>query len=121
MFEVLGVAGIAITVVAYVPQVLHLGREHCSAGVSTRAWGMWLAGGVLVGVLAVHRRDPVFVLLQISNLMSAATILILARRYRGMTCETHAPSAMCSKDGGPDQAARSPSLHGASIARTEDQ
>ena len=89
MFEALGVAGIAISVVAYVPQVIHLGREHCSAGVSTRAWTMWLAGSVLVGVLAVHRRDPVFILLEVSSLISAAAILVLARRYRGMLCETH--------------------------------
>jgi hypothetical protein len=40
MLEMLGVAGIAISVLAYVPQVVHLGREHCSAGVSRRAWAM---------------------------------------------------------------------------------
>ena len=90
MFEILGVAGIAISVVAYVPQVVHIWREHCSAGVSTRAWAMWLASGVLIGLLAMHRGDPVFVLLQASSLTSAAVILLLAWRYREMSCETHA-------------------------------
>jgi lipid-A-disaccharide synthase-like uncharacterized protein len=90
MFEVLGVFGIAISVAAYVPQVVHQGREHCSAEVSSRAWAMWLANGVLIGLLAMHRRDPVFILLQISTLTSAAEILILARRYRGIVCATHA-------------------------------
>ncbi|MGH2736521.1 MAG: PQ-loop domain-containing transporter [Actinomycetota bacterium] len=90
MFEILGIAGIAISVAAYVPQIVHLGREHCSAGVSNRAWAMWLASGLLVGLLAVHRRDPVFIILQLSSLTSAAVILFLARRYRGMACETHA-------------------------------
>lgn len=90
MFEILGVVGIAISMAAYVPQVIHLGREHCSAGVSSRAWAMWLAGGLLVGVLAVHRRDAVFILLQLSSLTSAAVILFLARRYKGMACATHA-------------------------------
>jgi lipid-A-disaccharide synthase-like uncharacterized protein len=89
MFEILGVAGIAISVCAYVPQVIHLWREHCSAGVSTSAWAMWLASGILVGILAMHRGDPVFILLQVSSLTSAALILLLARRYRGMSCETH--------------------------------
>jgi hypothetical protein len=32
VFETLGVAGIVISVLAYVPQVVHLGRQHCSAG-----------------------------------------------------------------------------------------
>ncbi len=40
VFEMVGVAGIAISMLAYVPQVVHLGREHCSAGVSGRAWAM---------------------------------------------------------------------------------
>jgi lipid-A-disaccharide synthase-like uncharacterized protein len=91
MFEILGVVGIAISVAAYVPQVVHLGREHCSAGVSTLTWAMWLTSGLLVGALAVHRRDPVFILLQLSSLTSTAVILLLARKYQGMTCATHAP------------------------------
>jgi len=60
VFETLGIAGIAIAMLAYVPQVVHLGREHCSAGVSRRAWMMWLASSVLVGSLAIHRGDLVF-------------------------------------------------------------
>ena len=90
MLDVLGVVGIAISVVAYVPQVIHLAREHCSAGVSSRAWAMWLVSGLLVGLVAVQRRDAVFILLQLSTFTSAALILLLARRYKGMACETHA-------------------------------
>jgi uncharacterized protein with PQ loop repeat len=91
LFEILGIAGIAISMLAYVPQVVHLAREHCSAGISRRAWAMWLASGLLIGALAIHRRDPVFILLQISNLTSTALILFLSWRYRGMVCEAHAP------------------------------
>jgi lipid-A-disaccharide synthase-like uncharacterized protein len=90
LFEVLGIVGIAISVIAYVPQVVHLGREHCSVGISGHAWAMWLASGLLIGTLAVHRRDPVFILLQIANLTSTATVLFLSWRYRGMACEGHA-------------------------------
>jgi lipid-A-disaccharide synthase-like uncharacterized protein len=90
LFEILGITGITISVAAYVPQAVHLGKEHCSAGVSSRAWAMWLASSLLVGALAVHRHDPVFVLLQASSLTSATVILFLARRYRGMVCELHA-------------------------------
>jgi lipid-A-disaccharide synthase-like uncharacterized protein len=81
VFELLGVAGIAISVMAYVPQVVHLVRERCSAGVSRRAWAMWVLGSVLVGTLAVHRTDHVFILRQISTLTAAGTILGLAHRY----------------------------------------
>ncbi len=89
MLDVLGVIGIAISVAAYVPQVVHLSREHCSAGVSSRAWAMWLLSGLLVGFVAVQREDVVFILLQLSSFTSAAVILLLARRYKGMACETH--------------------------------
>lgn len=89
MLEILGVVGIAISVAAYVPQVIHLAREHCSAGVSIRAWAMWLVSGLLVGLVAVRRRDLVFILLQLSSFTSAAVILLLARRYKGMSCESH--------------------------------
>lgn len=90
VFEMLGIAGIAISMLAYVPQVVHLGRERCSAGVSRRAWAMWLASSVLIGTLALYRRDLVFILLQVSTLTSAAIILFLATKYRGMVCAFHA-------------------------------
>ena len=90
MFEILGITGIAISVAAYLPQVVHIGKEHCSAGVSSRAWAMWLASSLLVGALAVHRHDPVFMLLQASSLTSATVILFLAHRFRGMVCDAHA-------------------------------
>ena len=50
---------------------------------------MWLVSSLLIGTLAVHRHDPVFILLQISSLTSAAVILYLGRRYRGLVCEAH--------------------------------
>ena len=93
MFELLGVAGIVISVLAYLPQVVHLARQHCSAGVSGRAWSMWLASSIMVGALALHRHDPVFILLQVSTLLSAAVIVVLVHRYRGMLCATHALAA----------------------------
>jgi lipid-A-disaccharide synthase-like uncharacterized protein len=93
MFEIIGIAGIAISMAAYVPQVVHLAREHCSAGVSSRAWTMWLISALFVGLLAVHRGDPVFILLQASSLTCATAILSLARRYKGLVCDTHAPVA----------------------------
>lgn len=103
MFEILGILGIAISVGAYLPQVIHLAREHCSAGVSSRAWAMWLIGGLLIAVVAVERRDPVFMILQLNSLVLAAVILVLARKYRGMACSSHAhtfpePSAYATNE-----------------------
>jgi hypothetical protein len=52
---------------------------------------MWLLSSVLIGTLAVYRQDPVFILLQVSTLTSAAIILFLAHKYRGMVCAWHRP------------------------------
>ena len=89
MFEVVGIAGIAISVLAYVPQVVHLARERCSAGISIRAWLMWLVSSLLIGCVAVHRHDPVFILLQLSGMTSAAVILFFGHKYRGLVCDAH--------------------------------
>jgi lipid-A-disaccharide synthase-like uncharacterized protein len=89
LFGILGAVGIAISMLAYLPQVFHIAKEHCSAGVSNRAWMMWLLSSVLIGALALHRHDIVFILLQVSSLTSAAVILVLAHRYRGLVCEAH--------------------------------
>ena len=45
-------------------------------GVSSRAWIMWLVSSILIGALAVHRHDLVFVLLQLSSLTSAVSELM---------------------------------------------
>jgi lipid-A-disaccharide synthase-like uncharacterized protein len=93
MFELVGIAGIVISALAYLPQVIHLARQHCSAGVSGRAWSMWLASSVMVGAVALHRHDLVFILLQVTTLLSATVIVVLVHRYRGMICVTHALAA----------------------------
>lgn len=89
LFEALGMVGIGLSVLAYLPQVRHLAREHCSAGISQRAWNMWLVSSLLVGALAVYRRDYVFVSLAATSLMSSAAVVLLARKYRGTVCGSH--------------------------------
>jgi hypothetical protein len=88
--EALGLVGIATSVAAYLPQLLHIAREHCSAGVSGRAWAMWFVSALLVGLVAVSRRDPIFMTFQLCSLVSAGAILFLIRKYRGMACGSHA-------------------------------
>jgi lipid-A-disaccharide synthase-like uncharacterized protein len=90
LFQILGILGVAISVAAYVPQVAHLWREGCSAGVSSRAWAMWLISSVLILTLALHQRQPVFIALPAINLASITVTLLLARKYRGMVCDSHA-------------------------------
>ena len=89
MAQALGMVGIGLSVVAYLPQVSHLAkRALLGRDQSPRAWAMWLASSPLVGALAVYRRDYVLINLAASSLLSSTAIL-LARRYRSMACGTH--------------------------------
>jgi lipid-A-disaccharide synthase-like uncharacterized protein len=58
----------------------HIVREHCSGGVSARSWAMWLLATACILSHAVTRRDPVFISLQVGNLVAIATVLVLIRR-----------------------------------------
>ena len=89
VFETLGMVGVGLSVVAHLPQVRHLTSEHCSAGISPKAWTMWLGSSLLIGALAVYRRDYVFISLAATSLLSSTAILLLALRYRGKACATH--------------------------------
>jgi hypothetical protein len=59
------------------------------AGASTITAPAMFLGSLLIGALALRRQDPVFIALEASSLASAAMIVLLTHRYRGMTCEAH--------------------------------
>lgn len=89
LFQWLGFAGIALSCLAYLPQVVHVVKEHCAAGVSVRAWTMWLVAGLLLGARAVRKGDTVFSVLQAVNVVAAGTIAALGQRYRCGRCSAH--------------------------------
>ena len=64
--------------------------ERCSAGISVRAYALWIGGSLLFLGHATNIRDPVFTLVQVVNVLSLFTIVVLARRYSGQICELHA-------------------------------
>lgn len=44
----LGYAGTGLVIVAYLPQITHLLRKHCSAGVSSGAHLLWGVAAMLL-------------------------------------------------------------------------
>src|ERR1700760_1657699 len=51
--EIGGFAGAGLAGAAYVPQIAHLVRARCSAGVSSLAFGVWLLASILITVRAI--------------------------------------------------------------------
>lgn len=84
-----GFIGTALVIIAYVPQIHHLIKEHCSAGISIRAYGLWFLASLLFLVHASMIRDAVFILVQVVNLVAICVIVICCRRYEKQMCLTH--------------------------------
>ncbi len=87
--EWLGFAGIALCVLAYLPQIIHLIKEHCSAGLSPGAYFIWIIAALLLLTYAIAKRDPVFISLQSYHVGASALILYYCLRYRDQLCEEH--------------------------------
>ena len=87
--ENLGFAGIGVVIIAYLPQIIHLQKEHCSAGISLKAYSLWCVSSALFLIHAVMIHDIVFTVVQLINLVAIVVITVLAKRYGGYICLTH--------------------------------
>lgn len=87
--QILGFAGTCVVAAAYIPQIRHLIKEHCSAGISIRAYSLWLLGALLFLAYAGMIRDIVFIIAQVLNLAAICAIVIYARRYENKLCKMH--------------------------------
>jgi uncharacterized protein with PQ loop repeat len=91
----LGGIGTALVIVAYLPQIIHLVDEHCSAGLSFRAYVLWGLAAILLLSYAISQRDMVFIALQSYQLVATVLICFFAHKYEDSLCEIHggAPAA----------------------------
>lgn len=87
--EWVGFTGIALCVLAYLPQIIHLIKEHCSAGLSPGAYCMWIIAALLLLTYAIAKRDVVFISLQSYHVAASTLILYYCLRYRDQLCEEH--------------------------------
>lgn len=71
--EIASFVGVGLAGIAYLPQITHLIKEHCSAGISRLAFGMWLVSSLLVTAHAVAIRANVFVVLGAIQLVSPSS------------------------------------------------
>lgn len=91
--EMLGWAGTALVIVAYVPQVRHLYVEKCAWGISISTWLIWLAAGVLLLSYSIFRNDTLFTFVQVINITAIAATIMLALRGNRI-CPYHLNTAL---------------------------
>ena len=89
--------GVALAGSAYMPQIWHLVRTRCAAGISRFAFKVWLLGSLLVTSHAIATRAWVFVALGAVQILATTVILVYATKYALSDCGGHgrAPSSHC--------------------------
>jgi len=86
-----GFVGAGLAGAAYVPQISHLIRARCSAGISQLAFRVWLLASVLTAARAVAIGDGVFIVLGGIQIVATALIMVCAARYQDTPCPVHLP------------------------------
>jgi hypothetical protein len=84
-----GFVGAGLAGAAYVPQISHLIRARCSAGISPLAFGVWLLSSLLITARAVAIGAGVFIVLGAIQIMATALITVLAARSKDAPCPVH--------------------------------
>jgi hypothetical protein len=89
--QIAGFAGAGLAGVAYLPQISHLIRARCSAGISRLAFEVWLLASLLTTARAIAIHAGVFIMLGGIQIVATALILLCATRYRDTSCPSHLP------------------------------
>ena len=89
--EIAGFAGAGLAGAAYVPQISHLIRARCSAGISRLAFEVWLLASLLTTARAIAIHAGVFIVLGGIQIVATALIMFYAARYKDTPCPIHLP------------------------------
>jgi uncharacterized protein with PQ loop repeat len=89
--EIAGFVGAGLAGTAYIPQISHLIRARCSAGISRLAFELWLLASLLTTARAIAIHDGVFIALGGIQIVATALIMLYATRYKGAPCPIHLP------------------------------
>jgi PQ loop repeat len=95
--EIAGFVGAGLAGAAYVPQISHLIRARCSAGISRLAFGVWLLSSLLITARAVAIHAGVFIVLGGIQIVATALIMLYAARYKDTPCPVHLPGQPAAK------------------------
>ena len=78
--EIIGWIGTTLVIIAYYPQIRHLWVERCAWGISVWTWVIWLIASGLLLIYCIVRGEVLLSVVQISNMASIVTTIILVRR-----------------------------------------
>ena len=96
--EIAGFAGAGLAGAAYVPQISHLIRARCAAGISRLAFAVWLLASVLVTARAVAIGAGVFIVLGGIQIVATALDHVLCGPVQGHALPKPSPSPAQGQD-----------------------
>jgi hypothetical protein len=91
--EIAGFAGAGLAGAACVPQISHLVRARCSAGISLLAFAVWLLASALTTARVVAIDVGVFIVLGALQIVATALIVVCAARSKDTPCPVHRPAS----------------------------
>ena len=109
--EIAGFAGAGLAGAAYVPQISHLVRARCSAGISRLAFEVWLLASLLTTARAIAIHAGVFITVGGIQIVATALIMLCAIRYKDMPCPVHLPrrpAAITARGRAPQEMSQGP-------------
>ena len=89
--EIAGFVGAGLAGAAYVPQISHLIRARCSAGISRLAFEVWLLAALLTTSRAIAIHADVFIVLGGIQIVATTFIMFYTARYKDAPCPSHPP------------------------------
>ena len=95
--QIAGFVGAGLAGAAYVPQISHLIRARCSAGISRLAFEVWLLAALLTTARAIVIGAGVFIVLGGIQIVATALIMLFAARYKDTPCPSHSPRPLRAK------------------------
>ena len=95
--QIAGFVGAGLAGAAYVPQISHLIKARCSAGISRLAFEVWLLASVLTTARAIAIHAGVFITLGGIQIVATALIMLYAARYKDTPCPSHLPGQSAAK------------------------
>jgi len=86
--EIAGFIAAGLAGAAYVPQISHLIRARCSAGISRLAFEVWLLASILTTARAIAIHAGVFIVLGGIQIVATTLIMLYATRYKDTPCSS---------------------------------
>ena len=87
--HVIGIFGVLLAFIGYVPQLSHLIKYKCPAKVDTSMYGIWAISSTLLLIHAIGIKTLIFTIVQIGNLVVVIIIYFLSQLYKTNRCKQH--------------------------------